>query len=93
MGPEPANIDAQTQARLSKLFQSDFDAVSLNPVEREDGKVTWHVAFSPMDIQFTDYENSVLTVFVAMLANIVNTFDLDFILPLTLVDENMKRAH
>ena len=28
-----------------------------------------------------------------MLANLVNTFDLDFILPLTLVDENMKRAY
>ena len=28
-----------------------------------------------------------------MLANLVNTFDLDFILPVSLVDQNMKRAH
>ena len=30
---------------------------------------------------------------VGMLANIINTFDLDFIVPITMVDENMKRAH
>ena len=28
-----------------------------------------------------------------MIANVVNMFDLDFILPISLVDENMKRAH
>ena len=28
-----------------------------------------------------------------MLANLVNTFDLDFILPVSHLDENMKRAH
>ena len=27
-----------------------------------------------------------------MLANIINTFDLDFIIPMSLVDENVKRA-
>ena len=30
---------------------------------------------------------------VGMIANIINTYDWDFILPVTLVDENMKRAH
>ena len=46
-----------------------------------------------MDIQLTDFENTALTVMVGMLANIINTFDLDFVLPISLVDENMKRAH
>ena len=46
-----------------------------------------------MDIQLTDFENSALTIFVGMVANIVNHFDVDFVLPITLVDENMKRAH
>ena len=46
-----------------------------------------------MDIQLTDFENSALTVCVGMIANVINAFDLDFILPVSLVDENMKRAH
>ena len=46
-----------------------------------------------MDIQLTDFENTALTVMVGMIANIINTFDLDFVLPISLVDQNMKRAH
>lgn len=41
----------------------------------------------------TDFENTALTIAVGMIANIVSTFDLDFILPVSLIDENMKRAH
>ena len=46
-----------------------------------------------MDILLTDYENTAMTVMTGMIANIVCAFDLDFILPISLVDENMKRAH
>ena len=46
-----------------------------------------------MDICVTDFENSALTIMVGMLANLINEFDLDFIIPITLVDENMRRAH
>jgi len=46
-----------------------------------------------MDIALTDFENSALAIAVGMIANVVNTFDLDFVLPISLVDENMKRAH
>ena len=28
-----------------------------------------------------------------MIANVINTFDLDYVLPVSLVDESMKRAH
>ena len=46
-----------------------------------------------MDIQLTDFENVALTVALSMIANVINTFDIDFILPISLIDENMKRAH
>ena len=46
-----------------------------------------------MDIALTDFENTALTIAVGMIANVINTFDLDFIIPISLVDENMKRAH
>lgn len=46
-----------------------------------------------MDIALTDFENSALAIAVGMIANVINTFDLDFILPISLVDINMKRAH
>lgn len=46
-----------------------------------------------MDIQLTDFENTALTIFVGMLANIINYFDVDFVVPISLVDENFKQAH
>lgn len=46
-----------------------------------------------MDIQLTDFENTALTIFVGMLANIINYFDVDFVLPISLVDENFRRSH
>ena len=46
-----------------------------------------------MDIQLTDFENTALTVFVGMIANIINYYDVDFVVPISLVDENMKVAH
>lgn len=46
-----------------------------------------------MDIQMTDYENIALTVMTGMIANIVNTFDVDFVLPISMVDKNMDTAH
>jgi len=46
-----------------------------------------------MDIMLTDFENAAMTVMTGMLVNLVTEFDLDFIMPITLVDINMERAH
>lgn len=40
----------------------------------------------------TDFENAALTVFVCMLVNIVNEFSLDFVMPISLVDKNMREC-
>jgi glutamate--cysteine ligase catalytic subunit len=50
------------------------------------------VEFRPMDIQLTDFENAALTVFVGMIVNIINEFALDFIIPISKVDEGMLRC-
>lgn len=46
-----------------------------------------------MDIMLTDFENAAMTVVTGMLVNLITEFDLDFIMPITLVDINMERAH
>ena len=46
-----------------------------------------------MDIQLTDFENTCLIVALGLIVNVINHFDVDFIMPVSLVDENMKRAH
>jgi glutamate--cysteine ligase catalytic subunit len=46
-----------------------------------------------MDIQITDFENAALIILLGEICNIINHFDLDFIMPISLIDENMERAH
>jgi hypothetical protein len=58
-----------------------------------DSEIGWRVEFRPMDIMLTDFENAAMTVVTGMLVNLITDFDLDFIMPITLVDENMHRAH
>jgi glutamate--cysteine ligase catalytic subunit len=41
----------------------------------------------------TDLENSALIVAIAMLYNILNHFDINFMMPISLIDENMETAH
>lgn len=46
-----------------------------------------------MDIQLTDFENTCLIVMLGLITNVINHFDVDFILPISYADANMERAH
>ena len=80
-------------SHFENIQSTNWNSLRFKNPPTEDSTIGWRVEFRPMDIQLTDFENAALTVMVGMLANIVNTFDIDFIVPITMVDENMKRAH
>ena len=46
-----------------------------------------------MDIQLTDFENTCLIVTLGLIVNMINHFDVNFIMPVSMVDQNMDRAH
>ena len=41
----------------------------------------------------TDFGNAALTVFVALMTRVILTYNLDFAIPISQVNENMNRAH
>ena len=45
-----------------------------------------------MDIQLTDHENAAYSVFIVLLAHTISHFDLNFYIPVSKVDENMKKG-
>ena len=55
--------------------------------------VGWRVEFRSMEVQLTDFENAAFTVFVVLVSRVILAFDLNLYIPLSKVDENMKRAH
>lgn len=46
-----------------------------------------------MEVQLTDFENAAFTAFVVLVTRVLLVFDLCFLIPLSKVDDNMKRAH
>uniref|UniRef100_A0A8C7XX62 Glutamate--cysteine ligase n=1 Tax=Oryzias sinensis TaxID=183150 RepID=A0A8C7XX62_9TELE len=48
--------------------------------------------FFPHQVQLTDFENAAYVVFVVLLTRVILSYKLDFLIPLSKVDENMKVA-
>jgi glutamate--cysteine ligase catalytic subunit len=46
-----------------------------------------------MEVGLTDFENAAFTTFVVLVSRVILAFDLNLYMPLSLVDENMARAH
>jgi len=44
-------------------------------------------------MQLTDFENTCLLILTGMMVNAINRFNLDFILPISKVDQNLDRAN
>jgi glutamate--cysteine ligase catalytic subunit len=44
-------------------------------------------------VQLTDFENAAFVVFIVLVTRVILAFDLNLYVPLSKVDENMKRAH
>lgn len=52
----------------------------------------WRVEFRPLEVQLTDFENAALSILVVLTARSLLAMGYNFYLPMSLVDENMRRA-
>lgn len=52
----------------------------------------WRVEFRPCDVQFTDFENAAVACFVVLLTRAIVYYRLNFLMPISKIDENMKIA-
>jgi glutamate--cysteine ligase catalytic subunit len=54
--------------------------------------IGWRVEFRPMEVQLTDFENAAFVVFVVLLTRAILSFKLNFLIPISKMQENMVRA-
>ncbi|KRT86724.1 hypothetical protein AMK59_2452 [Oryctes borbonicus] len=54
--------------------------------------IGWRVEFRPCEIQITDFENAAIVCFVVLLTRVILSYQLNFIIPISKVDENMQNA-
>lgn len=57
-----------------------------------NSRIGWRVEFRPTECQLTDFENAAFTVFVVMLTRVILSYNLNMLIPISKVDENIKRA-
>jgi glutamate--cysteine ligase catalytic subunit len=55
-------------------------------------EIGWRTEFRPMEVQLTDFENAAFVVFMVLLTRTIRSFHLNFYIPITKAEENMKRA-
>ena len=55
--------------------------------------IGWRVEFRSMEVQLTDFENAAFTAFIVLASRVVLFFNLNLYVPISKVDENMRRAH
>jgi glutamate--cysteine ligase catalytic subunit len=57
-----------------------------------NSSIGWRVEFRPCELQLTDFENAAFVVFVVLLTRVILSFKLNFLIPISKVDENMQKA-
>lgn len=55
--------------------------------------IGWRVEFRSMEVQPTDFENAAFAIFIVFLTRAVLAFDVDFYMPISMVEENMETAN
>jgi hypothetical protein len=58
-----------------------------------NSNIGWRVEFRSMEIQITDFENTAFAILIVLLTRAILSFGLNFYIPISKVDENMKKAH
>eukprot|EP01022_Parablepharisma_sp_SALTPOND_P020409 TRINITY_DN371_c0_g1_i1.p2 TRINITY_DN371_c0_g1~~TRINITY_DN371_c0_g1_i1.p2 ORF type:complete len:665 (+),score=68.02 TRINITY_DN371_c0_g1_i1:8120-10114(+) len=85
--------DTKTTAHFENLQSTNWNSIRFKPPPSIESDIGWRVEFRPMDIQITEYENACLTAIVALLVKLLTEFNVNFIVPMSMCDENMERAH
>ena len=55
--------------------------------------IGWRVEFRPCELQISDFENAAVVCFVVLLTRVILSYGYNLLIPISKVDENMKRAH
>eukprot|EP01041_Mallomonas_annulata_P001227 gene1227-2382_t len=89
--------DASTTDHFENIQSTNWQTVRWKPppirLSPDDPYIGWRTEFRSMEVQITDFENAAFAVFTALISRVILSFDLALYIPLSKVDENMRRAH
>ncbi|EGG25237.1 glutamate-cysteine ligase [Cavenderia fasciculata] len=84
--------DAKNADHFENIQSTNWQTVRFKPPPPHSD-IGWRVEFRPMEVQLTDFENAAFIVFVSIILKAISDLKLNFYIPISKVDENMKTAH
>lgn len=84
--------DNEEVAHYQNLLSSNWNSMRFKSPPDVHSDIGWRVEFRTLDIQLTDFENAAFIVLLAMIRNVINYFDVNFIIPISQIDRNMDIA-
>ncbi|KAI5635345.1 glutamate-cysteine ligase domain-containing protein [Phthorimaea operculella] len=89
---EKVNQDDQNDTDHFENIQStNWQTMRFKPPP-PNSPIGWRVEFRPCEAQLTDFENAAYVCFVVLLTRVILSYNLNFVMPISKVDENMQRA-
>lgn len=83
--------DEQDTDHFENIQSTNWQTMRFKPPP-PNSPIGWRVEFRPCEVQITDFENAAIVCFVVLLTRVILSYQLNFIIPISKVDENMKRA-
>lgn len=83
--------DEQDTDHFENIQSTNWQTMRFKPPP-PNSSIGWRVEFRPCEIQITDFENAAIVCFIVLLTRVIISYQLDFLIPISKVDENMQKA-
>ena len=77
---------------FENIQSTNWQTMRFKPPPSVHSPIGWRVEFRPLEAQTSDFENAAYVVFVTLLSRVILAYKLNFLMPISLVDENMIEA-
>lgn len=85
--------DVKDRSHFENFNSTNWNSLRFKPPKIEDNDNCFKIEIRPCELQLTPFENCAIMTLCLIYAQLVMKNDVNFIIPITQVDENFKRAH
>lgn len=83
----------KTSDHFENIQSTNWQTMRFKPPPANTAQSTgWRVEFRSMEVQLSDFENAAFSVFIVALVRVILSFGPNFYIPISKVDDNMRRA-
>ena len=85
--------DEKDMSHFENINSTNWNALRFKLPRPADQDLCFKVEVRPLDLEITPFENTAMITLIILLYGIIMRMECDFIIPISLVDENFERAY